>query len=212
MPSRVTAARQRKSKNGDQGDDALIPNQAARLVHTRAIEHMDGIKRMATIDTEADLSAISASLLRPDKRYRTRNKTDGHFSSAGQQHLNLAGRVALPVRLGPADATAPFVVVLGVSFDVLLDVDFLYEHDITISVAQYALLIEAHGGLTLPLLGHNPRSKHTCTLEHGTILQKGTAALVRAVRRKTILQLLHNGTASPGSSLVERSKDDRLRP
>lgn len=107
------------------------------------------------------------------------------------------------------DTTAPFVVVLGVSFDVLLGVDFLYEHDIAISLAQHALLFEAHGGLILPLLGHNPRFKHTCTLEHDTILQTGTGALVRAVPPLPEHVVASKRPRVPTQFLVQRSRDDR---
>lgn len=52
----------------------------------------------------------------------------------------MLGRTVLEVRLGPVRALTPFIVALGVGFDVILGVDFLYEHGKSINLAQHCLV------------------------------------------------------------------------
>ena len=77
------------------------------------------------------------------------------------------------MRLEPVRALTPFAVALGVGFDAILEVDFLYEHGISVSLAQHCLVFEAHDGLIVPLVGHPPRFKHACALTHDVALYPG---------------------------------------
>ncbi|KAL8441297.1 hypothetical protein Emag_007296 [Eimeria magna] len=89
-----------------------------------------------------------------------------------------ADRVALDVRLGPLKTTAPFFVVPGVAFAALLGVDFLYEHEIAVSLGRHALTFEGHGGQIVPLLGHHLRLAPLCALAHDVALCPGSTAWV----------------------------------
>ncbi|KAL8440769.1 hypothetical protein Emag_007746 [Eimeria magna] len=59
-------------------------------------------------------------------------------------------------------------------------VDFLFEHEIAVSLARHALNFEGHGGLIVPLLGHHPRLAPLCALAHDVALRPGSTAWVRA--------------------------------
>ena len=80
---------------------------------------------------------------------------------------------------GPVRALTPFVVALRVGFDAILGVDVLYEHGISVNLAQQCLVFETHDGLIFPLVGHHPRFKHACALTHDVALYPGGRALVR---------------------------------
>ncbi|KAL8442993.1 hypothetical protein Emag_006158 [Eimeria magna] len=92
----------------------------------------------------------------------------------------LLGRVALELRLGPLKTTAPFFVVPGVAFAVLLGVDFIYEHEIAVSLARHASIFEGQGGQAFTLLGHHPRLAPLCALAHDVALNPGNTSWVRS--------------------------------
>ncbi|KAL8441521.1 hypothetical protein Emed_007557 [Eimeria media] len=141
-----------------------LPPSPHRPAHTRALATIDGVRCEVIIDTGADLSLISATLLRPSRKYRPWREADGRVTGVADTALSILGRISLEVRLGPIKAQAPFVVALGLSFPALLGVDFLYEHDITVSLAQHALLSESLNHQVHPLLGPHPRFVHACTV------------------------------------------------
>ncbi|KAL8447032.1 hypothetical protein Emed_004662 [Eimeria media] len=141
-----------------------LPPNPHRPAHTRALATIDGVRCEVIIDTGADLSLISATLLRPSRKYRPWREADGRVTGVAETALSILGRISLEVRLGPLKAQAPFVVALGLSFPALLGVDFLYEHDITVSLAQHALLFESLNHQVHPLLGPHPRFVHACTV------------------------------------------------
>ena len=99
-------------------------------------------------------------------------------------------RVVLKVPLGPVRALTPFLVAFAVGFDAILSVDFLYEHGISVNLAQHCLVFEAHDGLVVPLVGHHPSFKHACAVTHDVSLRPGARALVRCtcecLRRATM--------------------------
>ncbi|KAL8443279.1 hypothetical protein Emed_006921 [Eimeria media] len=134
-----------------------FPAAPFRPGHTRALTTIDGVRCEAVIDTGADLSLISASLLRPSHTYRPWTSEDGSVTGVGDNALSIFGRTGLEVCLGPLKAQAPFVVVVGVNFAALFGVDFLYAHDISVSLAQHALVFE---GLEGQALGDRP--VHLC--------------------------------------------------
>ena len=82
------------------------------------------------------------------------------------------------MHLGPVRALTPFVVALDVGFDAIFGVGFLYEHGISVNLAQHFLVFEVHDGLIVPLEGHHPRSKQACALTHDVALYPGGRALV----------------------------------
>ena len=55
--------------------------------------------------------------------------------------------------IGSGSGPHPFVGALGVGFGAIPGVDFLYEHDISVNMAQHCLVLEAHDGLIVPLVG-----------------------------------------------------------
>ncbi|KAL8442641.1 hypothetical protein Emag_006301 [Eimeria magna] len=87
------------------------------------------------------------------------------------------------VRLGPLETTAPFSVVPGVAFAALLGLDFLYEHEIAVSLARHSLIFEGHGGKLFPLLGHHLRLAPLCALAQDVALHPGNTAWVRTTLR-----------------------------
>ncbi|KAL8441664.1 hypothetical protein Emed_007526 [Eimeria media] len=145
----------------------LRPAEYRRPTHTRALATVDGTRWEVISDTGADVSLVSASMLRPNRKYKPWTAEDGSVKGGGNQNLQILGRIALTVTLGPLTTRAPFVVVLGVSFSALLGVDFLYENDIAVSLAQHALLFEGHGGLVFPLIGQHPRHSVLCATAKG---------------------------------------------
>ena len=91
----------------------------------------------------------------------------------------LSEETVLEVHLWPVRLLTPFVVALGVGFDAILGVEFLYEQGIAANVAPHCLVFEAYNGLIVPLVGHHPRFKHACALTHDVALYPGRRALVR---------------------------------
>ncbi|KAL8454857.1 hypothetical protein Emed_000008 [Eimeria media] len=147
----------------------LRPAEYYRPTHTRALATLDGTRCEVIVNTGADVSLVSASRLRPNRKYKPWTAEDGSVKCAGNQNLQILGRIALTVTLGPLTTRAPFVVVLGVSFFALLGVDFLYENDIAVRLAQHALLFEGHGSLVFPfpLIGQHPRHSVLCATAQG---------------------------------------------
>ena len=104
---------------------------------------------------------------------------DGRITGVAQQGIAILGHAVLEVHLGPVKALTPFVVALGVGFDAILGVDFLYEHGSSVNLAQHCLIFESHDGLIVPLAGHHPRFKHACAPTHDVALYHGGLALAR---------------------------------
>ncbi|KAL8449404.1 hypothetical protein Emag_003592 [Eimeria magna] len=155
------------------------PRAPKAPTHTRAWVTIDGVRCEVIIDTGADLSPISADVLRPHRSYQPWAPAHGSVTGVNNRTLQVLGRVALEVRLGPLKTTAPFFVVPGVAFAALLGVDFLYEHEIAVSLARHALIFEGHGGQIVPLLAHHPRLAPLCALAHDVALYPGSTAWVR---------------------------------
>ena len=156
-----------------------LPPQGFHPAHTRAVALLDGSRCTVIIDTGADVSLVSARVLRPIVKCLPWSDRHGRITGVAQQGVAILGRVVLEVRLGPVRALTPFVVALGVGFDAILGVDFLYDHGISVSLAQHCLVLEAHDGLIVPLVGHRPRFTHACALTHFVALYPGGRALVR---------------------------------
>ena len=151
----------------------------SRPAHTRAVVSLDGSRCIIIIDTGADVSLAFARTLRPNVKSLPRSECGGRIAGDAQQGIAILGRVVLEVHLGPVRALTPFVVALGMGFDAILGVDFLYEHGISVNLAEHCLVFEAHDGLIVPLVGHHPRFKHACALTHDVALYPGGRALVR---------------------------------
>ncbi|KAL8455871.1 hypothetical protein Emag_000301 [Eimeria magna] len=115
----------------------------------------------------------------PHRSYQPWAPAHGSVTGVNNHTLQVLGRVALEVRLGPLKTTAPFVVVPGVAFAALLGVDFLCEHENAVSLARHALIFEDHGGQIFPLLGHHPRLAPLCALAQDVALNPGNTAWVR---------------------------------
>ena len=101
-----------------------------------------------------------------------------------------------------------FVVALGVGFDAILGVDFLYEHGIFVNLAQHCLVFEAHEGLIVPLVGHHPRLKHACALTHDVALYPGGGALVRFACERPGRRI--GPPRAPEVYLIAARKDQKL--
>ena len=127
-----------------------LPPQGFRPAHTRAVALLDDSRCTVIIDTGADVSLVSARVLRPGVKYLPWSERDGRTTGGAQQGLAVLGLVALEVRLGPVRALTPFVVALGVGFDAILGVDLLYERGVSFNLAQHCLVSEAHDGLIVP--------------------------------------------------------------
>ena len=138
---------------------------------------LDGSRRIVIVDTGVDVSLVSARMLRPGVKYLPWSERDGRIAGVAQQGIVIRGRAVLEVQLGPLRALMLFVVALGVGLDAILGIDFLYEHGISVSLAQHCLVFEAHDGLVVPLVGHPPRFKHPCALTHDVALYPGLRAL-----------------------------------
>ena len=123
-----------------------------------------------------NISLVSARVLRPGINYVPLSERAGRITGPAQQGIAILGRAVLEVQLGPVRA---HVVPLGVGFDAILGVDFLYEHGTSANLVQHCLAVEAHDGMIVPLVGHHPRFKHACALTHDLALYPGGRALVR---------------------------------
>ena len=172
-----TQQRSRPS-GGDIEPTPRLPPPDFRPAHTRALASLDRSRCIAIIDTGADGSLVSPSMLHPDVKYLPWSKRDGRITGVAQQGIAILGHAVLEVQLGPVRALTPFVLALGVGFDAILGVDFLYEHGISVSLAQHCLAFEAHDGLIVPLVHRHPRFKHACALTHDVALYPGGRALV----------------------------------
>ena len=112
------------------------------------------------------------------------------------------------MHLGPVTALTPFVVVLGVGFDAMLRVGFLYEHGISVNLAQHCLVFEARDVLLVPLEGHHPRFKHACALTHDVALYTGGRALVRFAWERPGGRI--GPPRGPKAYLIAARKDQKL--
>ena len=125
-----------------------------------------------------------------------------------QHGVAILGRVVLGVQLGSVRALTSFAVASGVGFDAILGVDFLYEHGISVNLAQHWLVFEEHDGLVVPLVGRHPRFKHACAMTPDASLCPGTRAVVQCTcaRPKGMVRAL----GAPEVYLVAARKDSRL--
>ena len=168
-----------KSGGGTSRAMPRFPPQGFRTAHTRVVALLDGSRCTVIIGTGADVSLISVRVLRLGVKSLPCSERDGRITGVAQQGIAILGHVVLEVRLGPVRTLTPFVVALGVGFDAILGVDFLYEHGISVNLAQHCLVFEAHDGLIVPLVDHHPRFKHACALTRDVALYPGGRALVR---------------------------------
>ena len=153
-----------------------LPPPDFRPAHARAVASFDASRCIVIIDTGADDSLVSARMLRFGVKHLPWSERDGRITGVAQQGIAVLRRAVLEVQLGPVRALTPFVVALGVGFDAILGVGFLYEHGISVNLAQHCLVFEADDGLIVPLVGHQPRFKHVCLY---VALYPGELALVR---------------------------------
>ena len=140
---------------------------------------LDSPSCIVIVDAGADVALVSARTLRPGVKCLPWSERDGCITGFAQQGIAVLERAVSEVHLGPVRALTPFVVALGVGFDAILGVNFLYEHGSSVNLAQHCLVFEAHDGLIVPLVGHHPRIKHACALAHDVALYPGGSALVR---------------------------------
>ena len=173
------AAQVRAPKEDARPPMPRLSPQDCRPAHTRAVASLDGPRCIVIVDTGADVSLVAARALHPGVKYLPWSERDGRITGVAQQGATILGRVLLKVQLRPVRALTPFLVALGVGFDAILGVDFLYEHGISVNLAQHCLVVEAHDGLIVPLVGHHPRVEHACALAHDVSLRLGARALVR---------------------------------
>ena len=185
-----------------------LPPQNCRPAHTRAVASLDGTRCGVTIDTGADISLVSDRALRPGVKYLPWSERDVCVTGVAQQGVTILGRVVLKVQLGLVRALTAFPVALGVGFDAILGVDFLYEHGISVNLAQHCLVFEAHDGLIVPLVGYHPRFKHAGALTHDVSLRPGARALVRCTYECLRGTTMHRGV--PELHLTAALKDHRL--
>ncbi|KAL8440743.1 hypothetical protein Emag_007767 [Eimeria magna] len=94
---------------------------------TRAWARLRGPRRRPPIRVPGPPSMEFA--VRPHRSYQPWAPAHGSVTGVNNHTLQVLGRVALEVRLGPLKTTAPFFVVPGVAFASLLGVHFLYEHE-----------------------------------------------------------------------------------
>ena len=171
---------QRSRSSGREIDPTpRLPPPDFRPAHTRAVASLEGSRCVVINDTGADVYLVPARMLRLSVKYLPWSERDGPITGVCQQGIAILGRAALELQLGPVRALTPFVVAAGVGFDATLGVDFLYEHEISVNMAQHCLVFEAHSGLIVPLVGRHPRFKHACALMHDLALYPGGCALVR---------------------------------
>ena len=166
------------SSGGASKSTRRLFSQDFRPAHTRAVALLDGSRCTVIIDTGADVSLVSACVLRPGAKYLAWSERDGRITGVAQQGIAILEFVVSEVRLGPVRALTPLVVALGVGFDAILGVDFLHEHGISVNLAQHCLVFEAQDGLIVPLVGHHPRFKHACALTYDVALYPRGCALV----------------------------------
>ncbi|KAL8436893.1 hypothetical protein ACSSS7_001395 [Eimeria intestinalis] len=105
-----------------------MPRPRPRPSHTRATR----------------LHTRAPDFVRPYRTYAPWTPWNSAILGVSNNDLRISRRVALEVRLGPLQATAPFFVVPGASFPALLGLKFLCEHEDGVSLAQHALIFEGH--------------------------------------------------------------------
>ena len=168
-----------RSGGGEIEQTPRLPPPDFHPARTRAVVSLDSFWCIVIVDTGADVSLVSARMLRPGAKYLPWSERDGRITGVAEHGTAILGRAILEVHLGPVRALNPFLVALGVGFDAILRVDFLYEHGISVNLAQHCLVCETHEGLIVPLVGHHPRFKHACAVTHDVALYPGGRALVR---------------------------------
>ncbi|KAL8441041.1 hypothetical protein Emag_007502 [Eimeria magna] len=114
----------------------MCPRTPNKPTHTRAWATIDGVRCEVIIHTGADMSLIPADVLRPHRSHQPWAPAHGCGTGANNHTLQVVGRVALEVRLGPLKTTGPFSFVPGVAFASLSSVDFL---EVVVSLARHAL-------------------------------------------------------------------------
>ena len=80
---------------------------------------LDGSRCIVIIDTGADVSLVSARILRPGVKYLPCSERARRITGFAQQGIAAVRRAVLEVRLGPVRALPPFLVALGVGVDAL---------------------------------------------------------------------------------------------
>ena len=185
-----------------------LPHPDFRPAHTRAVALLDGSRCIVIIDTGADVPLVSARMLRPGAKYLPWSERDGRITGIGQHGIALLGHAVLEVQLGPVRALMPLVVALGVGFDAILGVDSLYEHGISVNLAQRCLVFGAHDAPIVPLVGHRPRFKHACTLTRDVALYLGGRALVRFACERPRRRI--GSMRAPEVYLIAARRDQKL--
>ena len=173
------AARAGVSRKDARPPRPRLPPPNCRPAQTRAMASLDGSRCVVIVDTGAHVSLVSARALRPGVKYLPWSERDVRTTGVAQQGVTILGRMVLKMHFCPVRALTPFLVALGVGFDAILGVDFLYAHNISVNLAQHCLVFEAHDDLIVPLVGYHPSFKHACALTHDVSLRPGARALVR---------------------------------
>ena len=118
---------QRRSKSWREEVEATprLPPPDSCPAHTRAVVSLDGSRCIVIIDTGADVSLVSARMLRPGVKYVLWSERDGRITGGARQGIAVLGRSVLEVQLGPVRALETFAVALGLAFDAILGVGVL---------------------------------------------------------------------------------------
>ena len=185
-----------------------FPSPDFRAANTRAVASFVGSRCMVIINTGADVSLVSARMLRPGVKHLQWSERDGRVPGVVQQCIAILGLAGLEVQPGPVRALTLFVVALAVGFDAILGVDFLYERGISVNLAQHCLIFEAHDGLIGPLVGHHPRFKHACALTNDVAFYPGGRALVRFACERPGRRI--GPPRAPEVYLIAARKDQKL--
>ena len=88
--------------------------------HLRALATVDGRRCVAVADTGADISVVSQNFLLPGKNYNTWDEDTVTLKGVGGASVEVIGRVALEVDIGPVHTLAPFMVVVATNLQVTL--------------------------------------------------------------------------------------------
>ncbi|KAL8271275.1 hypothetical protein Esti_004790 [Eimeria stiedai] len=142
------------------------PLSNLRELVSRAVPRPPGRRRLRP------LPRLSPAPANTHRRWMAR---DGRLTGVADTALTILGPVALKVHRGPLKAMIPFAVVVGVNFAALLGMDFLYTHDIYVSLAQHALLLEVLEHRIYRLLSPHPPFAYMCrTPESGSVRSRAS--------------------------------------
>ena len=101
--------------------------------------------------------------------------------------------------------------VRGVSFEVILGMDFLTENDIAVSPGRHALVFEGQGGMVMPLMGLNPRIMKGCCVAEATVLGPRESRLVRVQMAMLATQTQEGSAPEPTITTIMGSRVGPLR-